>query len=239
VIGLAALPLIFLPHFYDFSDTSWPESAAFALFLPLMTLVNAPADWLSLGITRKLLRRGLGKANWQPLLWSALDIVLALACLTALGAAMILVIQTFNARLITEGGAAIYDPGAVLRALADPAQRWKPQYWWIYATLFSTFIPSFLNLLVGSVAIVRGITPITSWTLKKLPQNAAITPLWLFMMPPVLAGLRTFTIILAAGALGGLVYLLAAVILPLFGLGLLDILTVLADADWPAQLLLA
>ena len=46
------------------------------------------------------------------------------------------------------------------------------------------------------------------------------------------------TVVLAAGALIGSLYLLTVWIAPTFGLGLLDMLIALADADWPGRLLL-
>jgi hypothetical protein len=37
----------------------WLDSGPLLLFLGLLTLLNAPFDWASLGLTRALLRRGL------------------------------------------------------------------------------------------------------------------------------------------------------------------------------------
>ena len=39
----------------------------------LLTLLNAPFDWASLGLTRALLRRGLELGGWWPYLLALVD----------------------------------------------------------------------------------------------------------------------------------------------------------------------
>jgi hypothetical protein len=43
---------------------TWDSAGPFLLFLGLLTLLNAPFDWASLGLTRALLRRGLELGEW-------------------------------------------------------------------------------------------------------------------------------------------------------------------------------
>jgi len=57
--------------------TSLPEgggvSGPLLLFLGLLTLLNAPFDWASRGLTRALLRRGLERGGWWPYLLALVD----------------------------------------------------------------------------------------------------------------------------------------------------------------------
>ena len=53
------------------------------LVVGLLTLLNAPFDWASLGLTRALLRRGLELGGWWPCLLALVD-ALAAAFIVAL-----------------------------------------------------------------------------------------------------------------------------------------------------------
>jgi hypothetical protein len=46
----------------------WKLGGPAILFLGFFTLINAPIDWASLGLTRALLRRGLQLGGWWPYL---------------------------------------------------------------------------------------------------------------------------------------------------------------------------
>ena len=51
--------------------SNWRDLGPLIVFFGLLTCVNAPFDWLSLGLTRFLLRRGLSKRNWwAPILYA-------------------------------------------------------------------------------------------------------------------------------------------------------------------------
>ena len=56
---------------------SWEVIGPFLLFLGLLTLLNAPFDWASLGLTRALRRRGLELGGWWPYLLALVDAALA------------------------------------------------------------------------------------------------------------------------------------------------------------------
>ena len=53
--------------------SDWIFGGPFLLFLGLLTLLNAPFDWASLGLTRALLRRGLELGGWWPYLLALAD----------------------------------------------------------------------------------------------------------------------------------------------------------------------
>lgn len=52
---------------------AWHVTGPLMLFLVLLTLVNAPFDWLSLGLTRFLLRRGIEQGGPWPYFYALID----------------------------------------------------------------------------------------------------------------------------------------------------------------------
>ena len=56
---------------------TWQITGPLVLFLGLLSLLNAPFDWASLGLTRALLRRGLELGGWWPYALALVDAGLA------------------------------------------------------------------------------------------------------------------------------------------------------------------
>lgn len=133
----------------------WDVGGALLLFVGVLTLVNAPFDWLSIGLTRALLRRGVEVGGFAPIWLALLDLVIATLLIVVLAAAMVFAVDLFE----VAGRTKIIDVAGVLDALADPVQRLETKYWWIYATLFSTLIPSLLNVALAALSFMRGIIP--------------------------------------------------------------------------------
>ncbi len=75
---------------------TWKEAGPVLLFLGLLTLLNAPVDWLSLGLTRALLRRGVELGGWCPFGLALLDALFAPGFIAALALVMV-----FSYRLST------------------------------------------------------------------------------------------------------------------------------------------
>jgi hypothetical protein len=67
------------------SLAAWEYSGPVLLFLGLLTLLIAPFDWASLGLTRALLRRGLELGGWWPYALALVDAALAAVIIAALG----------------------------------------------------------------------------------------------------------------------------------------------------------
>jgi hypothetical protein len=63
--------------------TTWEQTGPQFLFLGLLTLLNAPFDWASLGLTRALLRRGLELRGWWPYALALADAALAAIIIAA------------------------------------------------------------------------------------------------------------------------------------------------------------
>jgi hypothetical protein len=150
----STISLYALAYFFGEFET-WLFQGPLLLFGVLISLINAPFDWLSIGLTRALLRRGVEAGGFAPVWLALLDLVVATLLIILLAAAMVFAVDLFE----VVGRSKIIDVANVLDALADPTQRLEPQYWWIYATLFSTLIPSLLNVALAALSFMRGIIP--------------------------------------------------------------------------------
>lgn len=147
-------------------------------FLGLLTLVNAPFDWIALGLTRAFLRAGLERRGLWPLGLALADAIVSLAIMALLALAILWATEYFNASAIAGGAKeVVIDPLQYLNALAKPAERSEPEYWWLYAMLFSTQIPSLLNLIFGMFCALRGLPRVNHWMAANLPEKGGID-LW-------------------------------------------------------------
>lgn len=159
----------YLPHL-----SGWVIAGPWLLFLGLLTLLNAPFDWISLGLTRGLLRRGLEVGGWAPLGLALLDALLAAVIVGALTFTMVLGVQLFDALAVAGGG---QDKAVLpLTTLFDGIQAHPtaPEYWWVYALLLSTMIPSILNLAIGGASLARGLPWMSSWVLRSMPAGGKV-----------------------------------------------------------------
>jgi hypothetical protein len=82
----------------------WQIAGPLLLFLGLLTVLNAPFDWASLGLTRALLRRGLELGGWGPYLLPLVDAALAGVIIAALALTMVIGVQTFDELAVHGGG---------------------------------------------------------------------------------------------------------------------------------------
>jgi hypothetical protein len=80
------------------------EAGPLVLFLGLLTLLSAPFDWASLGLTRALLRRGLELGGWWPYLLALADAALAAVIIAALALVMVVFVHAFDELAVHRGG---------------------------------------------------------------------------------------------------------------------------------------
>jgi hypothetical protein len=107
---------------------AWDLVGPLLLFVGLLTLLNAPLDWASLGVTRALLRRGLELGGWWPYLLAFVDAALAGVIVALLALTMVLGVQAFDELAVHGGGMAVLPLGALFDGIAkNPA---APEYWW-------------------------------------------------------------------------------------------------------------
>ena len=156
--------------------SNWPKVGPVLLFWGLLTLVNAPFDWLSLGMTRGLLRHGLELGGAWPWVLALVDGLPATVLVVLLAAAMVLAVQSFDALAVQGGGEPLLPLGPLFDGMAaDPA---APEHWWIYALLATTLLPSLVNAVVGCASWLRSLPWLNLWLQRQMPArqgNAAET----------------------------------------------------------------
>jgi hypothetical protein len=215
------------------SLTSWRLVGPLLLFLGLLTLINAPFDWASLGVTRALLRRGLELGGWWPYLLAIADALLATVIIATLALAMVIGVQAFDGLAIRGGGTPIL--------LLDPffdgimAHPTLPEYWWVYALLLSTVIPSLVNLVIGGASLLRGVPGLPSLLLCFMPAGKAVPDFERRWIALVLTLQIVVGAILGVAAQAFLIIVVIGYVMPWFGLGLLDMARDLAAFNLPLR----
>jgi hypothetical protein len=219
------------------SATQWLTGRAarpMLLFLGLVTLLNAPFDWASLGVTRALLRRGLELGGWWPYLLALVDAVLAGVIIACLALFMVLGAQTFDKLAALSGGTPLMPLDTFFNGVVNNPT--APEFWWAYALLLSTMIPSLINLAIGGMAFTRGVPGVPRLLLHWIPECRDVPD---YRRP--LAALA-LTSQMFAGALLGiaaqafLAWVLLYHLMPAIGLDLLWLCRQLADLDLPGEL---
>jgi hypothetical protein len=163
------------------------------------------------------------------------DAILAAGIITVLAITMVFGVQAFDHLAEHGGGARILPLDQLLNGLA--AHPSAPEYWWLYALLVSSMLPSLINLMIGGVPFVRGIPGLPSLLLRFMPVGKAVPTFdrtWL-------AVVLTLQVFVGAG-LGIAAQVVLAVgvifyIMPWMGVELLDAANDVADFDLPGRVL--
>jgi hypothetical protein len=213
----------------------WTEFhlGALLLFLGLLTLLNAPFDWASLGLTRALLRRGLELGGWWPYFLALLDALLAGVIIALLALTMVIGVQAFDALAVHGGGKPVLPLTPLFNGLAAHPE--APEYWWIYALLLSTMIPSLVNLVIGGTALTRTAPGLPSLLLRFMPAGRAVPAFDRGWIALVLTLQVAGGVILGIAAQVLLAVGLMRYVMPWAGLGLLDMARAVAAFDLPAR----
>jgi hypothetical protein len=179
-IVLAAFALI------DWTQAS-ADVAVFVLFLALLPLLNAVFDYASYALTFWLLRAGF----WRPryaLLAGLVDLAAACLLLLVSAAAIVLAIALAN----HVAGHIIYD----IPALLDGLRQRPGDYWWLFAMLFSTLVPTLLHLTVALFSLGAWLAP--AWRARVVRaiddtdvMAAAVTPLVIALIWTLTLGLAS------------------------------------------------
>ena len=211
----------------------WGDNGPLLLFLGLLTLLNAPFDWVSLGLTRALLRRGLELGGWWPYLLAVADAGLAAVIIATLALTMVVGVQAFDALAVHGGGHPVLPLDGLLDGIgANPS---APEYWWLYALLLSTMIPSLVNLVIGGTSLVRGLPGLPSLLLGKIPATGNVPKFDRAWIATVLTAQVAAGAVLGIAAQVFLVVVIIGYVMPLFGLELLDMSRDVADFNLPVQ----
>ena len=215
-------------------------AAGLLLVVGLLTIVNAPFDWLSLGLTRGFLRRGLELPGGWPWVLALIDAALATVLILALSATMLVSVQLYNELVVRGGGTAPLPLEALLEGLAaEPA---APQYWWVYVLLLSTLVPSLGNLSLGGASLLRGVPSVMPWLAKRLPverRKGGRAAGERYLVATVLTLQWGLGVVLAIAAQALLIVVILQELMPSVGLGLLELMQRLVALNLPGKLLAA
>jgi hypothetical protein len=216
------------------SLSTWKSAGPLLLVVGLLTLLNAPFNWASFGVTRGLLRRGLELGAWWPLGLAITDAVLALLAVCLLAFVMILGVQAFDDLAVLGGGTALLPLDALLDGIGrDPV---ASKYWWIYTLLLSAMVPSLANLVIGGMALTRGIPGLGRQLLKRMPAGKPMMKHDLQWVAFVLTMQDSIGFFLGVLAVFFLAWFLFYQVMPLFGLSLLGMAHDVVAFDLPAQI---
>ncbi|MGH6834980.1 MAG: hypothetical protein ACREC9_05395, partial [Methylocella sp.] len=213
----------------------WSASGPLLLFLGLLTLINAPFDWASLGLTRALLRRGLELGGWWPYFLAFVDAALAGVIIALLALVMVIGVQAFDELAVHGGGekAAVLPLDALFDGIAkNPG---APEYWWAYALLLSTMIPSLVNLAISGMALSRGIPGLGRLLLRWIPEGREVPDYRRPLAALVLTGQMFSGAFLGIAAQAFLAWGLIFHVMPWIGLDLLDMARAVAKFDVPLR----
>jgi len=112
-----------------------------------------------------------------------------------------------------------------------------PEYWWVYAMLLSTMIPSLLNLMIGGASLLRGVPWVTAALLRAMPEHRAPRSFDQAWIALVLTEQVFLGGLLGIAAQAFLVYGVIGLALPVFGVDLLGLARAVAAPDLPGTLI--
>ena len=161
--GLLALALL------AGSRLGWPDEARGVwLFLGVLPLVNAVFDFVSYGLTFALVRCGLRWKGAWPVLFGLADLAVAAILFTGLGAALVTVAAGANALAGTE----VFPLHPLFDGLRGvPGAETGPQdYWWLYAMVFSTLLPTLAHLTLAAASLTAVVAPLRP-TLRRMVES--------------------------------------------------------------------
>jgi len=142
-------------------------------------------------------------------------------------------VQAFDAAATHGGGKPVLPLDTLFNGMA--AHPSLPEYWWLYALLLSTMIPSLVNLVIGGASLVRGVPGLPSLLLRYIPERGGVLKWDRHWIATVL------TVQVAAGAALGIaaqVFLVVGIIgyvMPFLGPELLDMARDVAAFNLPTR----
>lgn len=209
-------------------NIGWLDAETLLLILGLFTLVNATFDWLSLGLTRFLLRYGIEKGGYWPYALAIVDAIVASLLITILALAMAWSTDLFNFLAEQGGGeqARVLPPSRFYLGMLerDPA---APEFWWLYATLFSTMIPSVINLFIAGFSFLRTLPWSRNFVLSNMREGETMPVVARLISSSILTAQVALAWPLAIAAQVFLTYVVLWQIMPRLGLGILHLVETL------------
>jgi hypothetical protein len=146
---------------------------------------------------------------------------------------MVVGVQGFDALAVHGGGTPVLPLDALFNGLAVHPS--APEYWWLYALLLSTMIPSLVNLVIGGASLVRGLPGLPTLLLQKIPGQGNVPKFDRAWIATVLTAQVAAGAALDIAAQVFLVWVIIGHVMPLFGLEMLDMARGVADFNLPAR----
>jgi hypothetical protein len=227
------IPTCLSAAYFSSPGETWQITGPLVLFLGLLSLLNAPFDWASLGLTRALLRRGLELGGWWPYALALVDAGLAAVIIAVLALTMVVGVQAFVVLAAHGGSVAVLPLEPLFKGIAEHPG--APEYWWIYALLLSTMIPSLVNLVIGGTSLARGVPGLPSLLLRKIPERGNVPKFDRAWIATVLTSQVALGAALGIIAQVFLVWVIIGQVMPLFGLELLGMARDAAAFNLPAR----
>lgn len=137
--------------YFIYSNTTNKMFLPVFIMLVAIPIINTPFDFVSLGMTRGLLQRALGKpASVLTIIWLA-DVMFSALSLAALTAAITAFVAFINDRISAHGVGLVDIRGTLATLSESPAD---PSVWWIYGVVLTTFVPTFIHAAVACTGLI-------------------------------------------------------------------------------------
>ncbi len=222
---LSAVFTFFLNLIFD-KDSIQTANLNIIFLLPLLSIVNALYDWLSIGLTRYLIRLGIRLGGIWPLIVAIVDIGVGLFLLIGLSVSIIYTAAAFTHSAQSVGLTTPLKIDTIIGGYTDVNQDVSGNLW-VYLIIFTTLIPSFLNLLVGCLALVRA----TGFAFKKIKIAQIFNDGRIDLYSAIIIGrisfFVSFSLLISLAVLGLGLYATIMFVVPGYGNTLLNVVALL------------
>ena len=168
-------------------------------------------------------------------MWALIDAVSAAVIVALLTIAMVLGVQAFDSLGLLGGGAAVLPLDKLFAGIGNRETALEPEFWWVYALLLTTLIPSLINLGIGGASLMRGLPGLPSLLLQRLPAEKAVRSYERTWIALVLAVQTVGGVILGIVVQALIFWAVIAYVMPWFGIGLLDMARDLVALNLPER----
>ena len=128
-------------------------SIALLVYLGAVPIVNSLFDFLSVGVTRKLLEKSAKAASWGRIGWSLADFGFASVFMLLLTFSLAFYLETINILgLVSVTNQQLIELQPIHDSIRSTPG--NTSNYWVYFTLLSTFIPTAIHACAAGVAVI-------------------------------------------------------------------------------------
>ena len=146
---------------------------------------------------------------------------------------MVIGVQAFDGLVVRGGGKHVLPLDQLFHGIS--AHPGEPQYWWVYAFMLASMIPSMVNLVIGGTALMRAAPGLSSLLLQYMPAGRAAPAIDRAWLAFVLTLQVVSGMILGIAAQALLALGLIGYVMPRLGLGLLVLARGVEAFDLPMR----